>query len=69
MSITPTPPAPELPKTEPGQVDNSVPQEIEIEIKHNGGNVGSPANTENTSLDVQSSAQSSPTMPPLPDIK
>lgn len=35
---TPLPPAPELPKINPGQTDPTVPKETEIEIKHVGEN-------------------------------
>ncbi len=79
---TPMPPAPELPKTTPGQVDASVPQEVEIKIEHpSEKGTDSVAETPAQTLETATTVSSEPTitdstttnsgtpMPPLPEIK
>ncbi|GIK84487.1 MAG: hypothetical protein BroJett025_11090 [Patescibacteria group bacterium] len=75
---TPLPPTPELPKISPGQVDASVPQEIEIEIKHSGNNTQTSPTPQVTMTPVPETGsintantppQSDAAMPPLPEIQ
>lgn len=77
-AVTPTPPAPELPKTEPGKTDANVPQEVEIKIEHpseKGTVVPTPEVTtppvmppvENSK--TQNKVSDDAAMPPLPEIK
>jgi len=59
----PTPPAPALPNTNPGEVDNNVPQEVNIEIEH-------PSEKDNLSqTQVVTNQGTDAVMPPLPEIK
>lgn len=78
-NTTPLPPAPELPKTAPGQVDGSIPQETEIKIEHPGEKPGqtpdgsqpvtpTPQQPSGETQQAQSGQQSD-TLPPLPEIQ
>lgn len=81
---TPLPPAPELPKTSPGEADPAVPKETEIEIQKPGTEMGGtpadPAVTQSTSTTPVEPAATPPVadttatgqngeMTPLPEIK
>ena len=74
----PLPPMPELPKTSPGQVDPSVPQEVEIKIEHPSEKslpdqdvAGQSSSTQDSASEtavVEPTADTSQ-LPPLPEIK